>query len=138
LPIMDKLYVWLAKQKTQHPPKSVMGNAINYTLKNWQAQASGALNGLMVERTDHQDATRMIAAPIALLVGVVLSSIGLRSLQPLFEPSDAVWLKSTQGRLFSFVDIVLTAALLAGGSEGIHWMVALYRDWTDKNRSSKS
>ena len=37
LPIMDKLYVWLAKQKTQHPPKSVMGNAINYTLKNWQA-----------------------------------------------------------------------------------------------------
>lgn len=37
LPIMDKLYVWLAKQKAQHPPKSVMGNAINYTLKNWQA-----------------------------------------------------------------------------------------------------
>ena len=30
---MDKLYVWLAKQKVQHPPKSVMGNAI----KNWQA-----------------------------------------------------------------------------------------------------
>jgi transposase len=37
LPIMDKLYVWLAKQKVQHPPKSVVGNAINYTLKNWQA-----------------------------------------------------------------------------------------------------
>src|SRR3954465_7591729 len=37
LPIMDKLYVWLAKQKVQHPPKSVMGNAIKYTLKNWQA-----------------------------------------------------------------------------------------------------
>ncbi len=37
LPIMDKLYVWLAKQKEQHPPKSVMGNAISYTLKNWQA-----------------------------------------------------------------------------------------------------
>jgi hypothetical protein len=25
---MDKLYVWIAKQKAQHPPKSVMGNAI--------------------------------------------------------------------------------------------------------------
>jgi transposase len=37
LPIMDKLYVWLAKQKAQHPPKSVMGKAISYTLKNWQA-----------------------------------------------------------------------------------------------------
>ena len=37
LPLMDKLYVWLVKQKEQHPPKSVMGNAISYTLKNWQA-----------------------------------------------------------------------------------------------------
>jgi Transposase IS66 family len=37
LPIMDRLYIWLAQQKPKHPPKSVMGNAINYTLKNWQA-----------------------------------------------------------------------------------------------------
>jgi hypothetical protein len=33
LPIMDTLYVWLAKQNAQHPPKSVTGNAINYTLQ---------------------------------------------------------------------------------------------------------
>lgn len=32
-----KFFVWLAKQKAQHPPKRVMGNAINYTLKNWHA-----------------------------------------------------------------------------------------------------
>lgn len=37
LPVMDKLYVWLAQQQSQHPPKSVMGNAINYAIKNWQA-----------------------------------------------------------------------------------------------------
>lgn len=37
LPLMDKLYVWLNQQKPNHPPKSPMGNAISYSLKNWQA-----------------------------------------------------------------------------------------------------
>lgn len=37
LPIMDKLYVWLNAQKDLHPPKSKMGGAIRYSLKNWQA-----------------------------------------------------------------------------------------------------
>jgi transposase len=37
LPLMDKLYVWLTREKPNHPPKSLMGKAINYTLKNWQA-----------------------------------------------------------------------------------------------------
>lgn len=37
LPLMDKLYVWLSREKPNHPPKSLMGKAIGYTLKNWQA-----------------------------------------------------------------------------------------------------
>lgn len=37
LPLMDKLYVWLNQQEPNHPPKGVMGNAIRYSLKNWQA-----------------------------------------------------------------------------------------------------
>jgi transposase len=37
LPLMDKLYVWLSHEKPNHPPKSLMGKAISYTLKNWQA-----------------------------------------------------------------------------------------------------
>jgi len=30
---MDKLYVWLSHEQPRHPPKSLMGNAIRYTLK---------------------------------------------------------------------------------------------------------
>jgi transposase len=37
LPLMDKLYVWLSHEQPRHPPKSLMGNAIRYTLKSWQA-----------------------------------------------------------------------------------------------------
>jgi transposase len=37
LPLMDKLYLWLNDQQLRHPPKSLMGYAIRYTLKSWQA-----------------------------------------------------------------------------------------------------
>jgi transposase len=37
LPLMDKLYVWLAEQQHLHRPKSQMGIAIRYSLRNWQA-----------------------------------------------------------------------------------------------------
>jgi transposase len=37
LPLMDKLYVWLAEQQHVHRPKSKMGIAIRYAMRNWQA-----------------------------------------------------------------------------------------------------
>jgi transposase len=37
LPLMDKLYLWLVEQRELHPPKSRMGRAIGYSLRNWQA-----------------------------------------------------------------------------------------------------
>lgn len=37
LPLMDKLYVWLTERKELYPPKSKMGTAVRYALKNWQA-----------------------------------------------------------------------------------------------------
>lgn len=37
LPLMDKLYVSLSHEKPRHLPKSLMGKAIGYSLKNWQA-----------------------------------------------------------------------------------------------------
>ena len=76
--------------------------------------------------------------PVALIAGLIISAVGLRSLQPLFNNGDAAWFKTAQGHLFVAVDIFLTGTLLAGGSDGIHWIVALYRDWTDKNRTAKS
>jgi transposase len=37
LPLLDKLYIWLAAQRELHPPKSKMGVAIRYTMNNWQS-----------------------------------------------------------------------------------------------------
>ena len=96
-----------------------------------------ALEPVLKERTAHQVATRKLAAPVALFAGTIISAIGLRSLQPLFDKADSAWTRTAQGHLFVAVDVLLTGTLLAGGSDGIHWIVALYRDWMDKNRSTK-
>jgi hypothetical protein len=93
---------------------------------------------LNAERANHRGATRQKAAPVAVAAGMVISAIGLRSLQPLFEKADPAWLASVQGRIFVAVDVLVTGSLLAGGSDGIHWIVALYRDWTTKSRVTTS
>jgi hypothetical protein len=93
---------------------------------------------LFAARAAHQGATRRLATPVALTAGMIISAIGLRSLQPLFVPGDPAWLASPQGHIFGAIDILVTGTLLAGGSDGIHWIVALYRDTMDKNRSTKS
>jgi len=101
-----------------------------------RAQEEAKLAPLVVDRTAHRDATRQLATPVSLVSGLVISAIGLRSLQPLFDKADSTWLTSVQGHVFVVVDILVTGTLLAGGSDGIHWIVALYRDWADKSRTT--
>jgi transposase len=36
-PLMDKLHEWLSTQQGLHPPRSKMGRALRYSLKNWTA-----------------------------------------------------------------------------------------------------
>jgi hypothetical protein len=102
------------------------------------ATAPDALKKLIADRGLHQAATRRLAMPVAVAVAVAISAVGLRCLQPLFTAGSISALPDRQRHFFVFLDILVTGTLLAGGSDGIHWIVALYRDWTDKNRSTKS
>jgi len=62
LPTMDKLYVWLNQQQPNHPPKSVMGNAISYSLKNWQALTRFITNtGIPPDNNRSERALRVVA-----------------------------------------------------------------------------
>jgi hypothetical protein len=97
------------------------------------------LKKLVDARTEHQSRTRRKALPLAMFGGLMISAIGLRALQSLFgDGGDPGSPLAEPTKAFVVVDVVLTGTLLAGGSDGIHWIVALYRDWMDKNRSTKS
>ena len=37
LPLLDRLYIWLAQRKEQYRPKSTMGKAIRYAMRHWQS-----------------------------------------------------------------------------------------------------
>lgn len=74
--------------------------------------------------------TTRIALWTSFLVGLVVSTVGVRSLTGLFESSN---LAKGQVPLFYGIDIVLTACLISGGSEGIHKIMRVYNHFMDQS-----
>ena len=64
------------------------------------------------------------ASIASLIVGIAVSLAGVRFLEPFFEISS---LSGFQLLLFHSLDILLTAGLLSGGSDGIHQITSFYR-----------
>lgn len=75
---------------------------------------------------------KRIATIASLIVGIGVSCAGVRFLEPFFEISS---LSGLQVQLFHALDILLTAGLLSGGSDGIHQATSLYRQRINQLRS---
>jgi hypothetical protein len=78
----------------------------------------------------HQCETRRIAFAAGVIMGTVISALGVRVVQPLIQlPSNGQQLV-----LFNLVDVLLTAGLIGGGSDGIHKVVSVFTDFLDVTR----
>lgn len=73
--------------------------------------------------------TRTIAMWSALLIGILVSAAGMRSLSWFVEPGTVDALPATQASLFIGVDILLTGGVIAGGSDGIHKIAEVLRNF---------
>lgn len=80
--------------------------------------------------------TRVYSLWSGLFVGILASAVGIRSLQTLIDPDAFSAADSYQRSLFTFIDVLLTGGILAGGSDGIHKLVEVLRAFLDKSRSS--
>ncbi len=89
-----------------------------------QSQAEAALIAYKAK-------TRQIAFLLALAFGIVISALGIRGLEPFFEPSAFGKLPSAQHALLSGVDVLLTGALLGGGADGLHKLVSVFTNYMD-------
>jgi hypothetical protein len=85
---------------------------------------------------DYQDLTKQYAFATALLLGLAAAMVGVRALWPFLDAPAMVLFnaasKSQQGS-FIVVDVVLSAALLAGGANGIHSVVNAFTTFFDTN-----
>lgn len=69
-----------------------------------------------------------------LAVGVVIALAGARALSPLLSQLPAAG--SPQLLLITIVDVIITAGLIGGGSDGIHKLVSVVTDYLEKARAN--
>jgi len=96
-------------------------------------QAAQTVDAARADLTRYKGDTQRLAFLIGLIAGVLTSAVGIRVLQPLV--SWDLEIVGWQKFLFHFVDIAVTGALLAGGSDGLHKLVSIFTDFFDQTRA---
>lgn len=79
----------------------------------------------------YQAITIRISLWTSFLFGLMVSVSGVRALNPLLSSPT----ENTQGMLFQGVDILLTAALISGSSEGIHNIMTVLKRFMEGSES---
>ena len=80
--------------------------------------------------------TANLAMPLAFAMGIIISALGVKSLQPLVDPAIFKTLTLLQRSLFTGIDTLITGALLGGGSKGIHEIIEAFLNTVEKYRES--
>ncbi len=97
------------------------------------------LKALDLERGRYKSITRKMALWMALVVGVLLSGVGIRSLETFVNLRDLAGQPPIfyGGQLFIFrsLDTLLTGGLIAGGSEGIHKLTQVFTTFLEETRN---
>lgn len=91
------------------------------------------LKNKKVDKINHVSKTRIAALWWALILGIIISSLGFRALRFLISPISFAGLEGMPLYLFNMMDVFITGGLLAGGSDGIHKLMNLYRAFTEES-----
>lgn len=82
-----------------------------------------------------KSSTQQIAMPSALVLGILVSALGVRCLGN-FVVADAFKDHPTQQAWFTVADVMLTGGLLGGGSDFIHQFISAFTDFVNKPTKS--
>jgi hypothetical protein len=93
-------------------------------------QKQNDLKAKKITREEYRMATQRVALWTALIIGLMVSAVGIRALQSLIEP---IINGKTEGMnvFFQMIDVFLTGGVVAGGSEGIHKLAKVYNTFMD-------
>jgi len=90
------------------------------------SEARKALEDAKAEERRYTCATRQHALWLGLVLGLLVSGVGLRALETLIDSRG--WAPS-QLAAFRVIDMVLTGGVIAGGSEGIHRVATVFENF---------
>jgi len=124
------------------PPSPSRKDEIDQTLQERRAAIEDAMANADVEEKaliPFRARTQKVSTWIGLAIGVFVSAAGYRFLAQIVDAS--VLGKTPQGSMFVAADVLLTGAVLAGGSKLVHEIFAVYEAFmqtTSKSVSDKS
>lgn len=78
--------------------------------------------------------TKILSMIYAFTMGIIASALGIRVLEPLVDPIVFKQLQGFHKSIFYGFDVLITGALLGGGSNGIHKILDMFLSWSDKVR----
>ena len=78
--------------------------------------------------------TKTVAIPTAFVLGILVSVLGFRVLQPIVDPVSFGALPSVQMSMFTGMDVLITGALIGGSSKGIHEIIEAFLNMVERYR----
>lgn len=95
-------------------------------IKKDTTEISAGLKKLMHEHEHYRAITRTIAVPIAFAMGIVVSALGIRVLQPFLDNTIFKSMTDLQKLLFGGADVLVTGSVIGGGSKGVHEIIEAF------------
>lgn len=92
-------------------------------------QLTEKLHDEKVLRNEYRSGTIKFAFSASMVLGILISAVGIRVLAQMFQVDV---LSDAQQPWFAFTDILITGALIAGGSEGIHKIMNVLSNFLER------
>jgi hypothetical protein len=92
-------------------------------------QAGGPHHADEITLECHRSQTRRIAFFAGTTLGVIVAALGIRVLELFVDPAAFETLPHVQQRLFRTTDVLLTGAVLGGGSDALHQLVQVFTNF---------
>jgi hypothetical protein len=112
--------------------KAEADKATSADIQAKQQTYSAELTTAEQAQTVFRSGTKRRAMWTGLVLGLLVSAVGVRALQPLIDLTSLALLGANQLTAFHLVDVLVTGGCLAGGSDAIHKIIQLYVNFTEK------
>ncbi len=86
---------------------------------------------LLEEKERYKSRMQRIAFAGSVALGLIISAVGVRALGLFVDPTAFSALSKTQRASFNMVDVLLTGAVLGGGSDALHKFVIVFTNFMD-------